>query len=87
MTAGEQPEEAIRRELQEETGIELENLKMLGVRTIGRHVEILFRADASGEASVQSREITGLGWFAAEALPEGLPKSQKEIVRSLAGKR
>ena len=83
MTAGEQPEEAIRRELQEETGIELENLKMLGVKTIGRHVEILFSAVTAGEASVQSREILGLGWFTKNNLPEHLPASQKDVIRRL----
>lgn len=83
LTAAEQPEAAIRRELREETGIELENLKMFSVRTIGRHVEILFRADGVGEATVQSREILEVGWFDLDRLPEHLPASQKNVIRQV----
>src|SRR5215207_6021899 len=67
---GEQPEDAIRRELREETGLELEDVEMFRVRTLGAHVEILFKARAKGEASVKSREILDLGWFEVEAMPE-----------------
>ena len=84
LAAKEQAEEAIKRELLEETGIRIENVEMFRVRTIARHVEILFRATASAEGSVQSREILELGWFDLDNLPEGLPASQKEIIRSLA---
>ena len=84
MTAQEQPEDAIRRELREETGIELEHLEMFRVRTIQRHVEILFRATARGDASVQSREILELGWFGIDELPDGLPLSQKAVLREWA---
>ena len=38
LTASEQPEEAIRRELREETGLELENLRMF-MQKVGAHVE------------------------------------------------
>jgi ADP-ribose pyrophosphatase YjhB (NUDIX family) len=85
--ASEQPEEAIRRELREETGIELENLEMLRVRTIGRHIEIMFRAESSDDVQLLSREIIGHGWFAVDELPDGLPKSQKEVVRKAVGSR
>lgn len=77
---GEQPEAAARREIREETGIELENLRMLRVRTIGRHIEILFRAESNDEAVVSSREIKSLGWFAVEEMPEEMSKVQKAIV-------
>lgn len=70
MDAGEQPENAIRRELREETGLELDNVQMLRVRTIGRHVEILFRAESRGNAEIHSREITDVGWFELGELPE-----------------
>lgn len=83
LTNAEQPEDAIEREIREETGLEMENLKMFRVRTIGRHVEFLFRADAAGEATVHSREILELGWFGVKELPEGLPKSQKDVIRQL----
>lgn len=48
---GEQPIEAIRRELREETGIELNDVRICRVRTNYRHLEILFRAKTSDEAS------------------------------------
>ncbi|PYT00645.1 MAG: hypothetical protein DMF63_06305 [Acidobacteria bacterium] len=83
LAAKEQPEEAIKRELFEETGIRIENVEMFRIRTIARHIEILFRATASTEGSVQSREIIELAWFDVNELPSGLPRSQKEIVRSL----
>ena len=78
---GEQPEEAIRRELREETGIELEYLKMFRVRTLGPHVEILFTAKASGEAKIGSREIYELGWFDIDNMPEKMSAAQKKLVR------
>jgi ADP-ribose pyrophosphatase YjhB (NUDIX family) len=83
LTAKEQAYEAIKRELLEETGISIENVEMFGVRTIARHIEILFRASASTEGSVQSREIVELGWFGVNELPEGLPQSQKAVVKSV----
>jgi len=85
LSAREQAEDAIKRELLEETGIAIENVEMFRVRTVARHIEILFRATASSEGSVQSREITDLGWFDVDDLPEGLPASQKAIVRSVVG--
>lgn len=82
----EQPEDAIRRELREETGIELADLRMLGVRTLGRHIETLFAATTSGDPQVLSREIRSLGWYAADSLPDGFPHGQRIIIeRVLAG--
>ena len=83
VNAGEQPEEAIRREIREETGMEINNVTMFRVRTIRRHIEILFTAEPLGEATVQSREILGLGWFGIDDLPEGLPRSQKNVIRQI----
>src|ERR1700755_3300894 len=49
---GEQPEEAIRRELREETGLELDSVEMVFVRALGdvRQIEIIFRAALRSEA-------------------------------------
>lgn len=76
----EQPENAVRREIREETGLELENLKMLCVRTINRHIEVLFRANSNGTAEVKSREIKSLDWFEVEKMPEEMSRVQKSIV-------
>lgn len=80
---GEQPREAIARELREETGLELENVELIRIRTIRRHIEILFRAEGRGLARVSSREIRDLGWFSADALPPKMSEPQKELVREL----
>jgi 8-oxo-dGTP diphosphatase len=80
LDAGEQPADALRRELMEETGIELSELKMFSVRTLGRHIEILFSARTNGNPKVMSREISELGWFRPDGLPERLPKAQKQVI-------
>jgi len=77
---GEQAEDAIRREIREETGIEVDGLKMFRVRTVGRHVEILFSAQTNEEPKVKSREIIELGWFDIGSMPEGLSSAQKRII-------
>lgn len=79
----EQPEEAVRRELFEETGIELTDVEMFRVRTIYRHIEILFRAKAVGKPKVKSREINAVGWFRAGELPENMSLTQKALVEKL----
>lgn len=78
--AGEQAEEAVKREIREETALELENVRLLKVRTIGSHVEILFRAEASGEPVPSSREINAAGWFALDELPAETSGVQKRII-------
>jgi ADP-ribose pyrophosphatase YjhB (NUDIX family) len=80
---GEQPEAAVKREIREETSLELENIKMIRVRTAYRHVEILFRASPVGTARVQSLEINELGWFKADAMPEKMSLIQKQIVEKV----
>lgn len=78
---GEQPEEALRREIREETGLELHDIKLFRVRTINRHTEILFRAQATGIAEVKSREIKALAWFKVDKMPEQMNEEQKSVVR------
>jgi ADP-ribose pyrophosphatase YjhB (NUDIX family) len=78
--AGEQPESAARREIREEVGLELDSAELIRIRTINRHIEILFRARATGEAAVKSREINALGWFAIGEMPEQMSAAQKRLV-------
>jgi 8-oxo-dGTP diphosphatase len=80
---GEQPEAAVRREIREETGIELENVRMFRLRTINRHIEFMFRAESAGEPQVMSREIRSLGWFAVEEMPPEMPGAQKLLVEKV----
>ena len=87
LPAAEQPAEAVRRELYEETGLELKELKMFRVRTVGRHVEILFHAEAVGTAAVKSLEINAVGWFKTDALPKELSRLQKSQVAEVISQR
>ena len=80
---GELPAEAIRREISEETGLELGKVELIEVRTIRKHVEILFLAKADGPAEIRSREIRDLGWFLPDELPDEMNVKQKELVRKL----
>ena len=80
---GEQPDEGIRREIREETGIEMNDLRMFRVRTTGSHIEILFTAEASGTPEVKSREIKELGWFDTGCMPENLNPTQKALIEQV----
>lgn len=83
LDAGEQPDVAIRREIREETGLELTDLRMFRVHVTGTHVEMLFAARSDGEAAVKSREIIGLGWFTSDNVPADFSRAQHEIVRKV----
>lgn len=79
--ANEQPQDAIQRELCEEIGLEIEDIRLFRIRTIRRHVEILFRAHAHSKGEVQSFEINKLGWFALDKMPPEMSEAQKKIIR------
>jgi ADP-ribose pyrophosphatase YjhB (NUDIX family) len=78
--AGEQPHQAIARELIEETGITLTDVRMLYLKTRGRHVEILFAAKANEPGEILSAEIDHLGWYAFDDVPERLPAYQRTTI-------
>src|SRR6185369_17596512 len=63
LDANERPADAVRREVLEETGIELDELTLDHTLVRGRHLEIIFSARPIGEARVLSSEIYELGWF------------------------
>lgn len=87
---GEQPEDAIRRELREEIALEVDALELAFVRTLAvtKQVEIVFVARAAGEASPRSVEIVSHAWYEAERLGAVLSRDQREIVeRALASPR
>lgn len=77
---GEQPEAALRRELLEETGLELREVTLYRVRTLKRHVEIIFLAKGVGDAEVRSREIFELGWFEVEHVPADMSLDQQFLI-------
>lgn len=83
MEFGEQPEEAIRRELKEETGLKLENVRLYRARVLNRHIEFIFRAEARGEAKILSREILKAEWFEPQDMPEMMSRAQKSLVKKV----
>ncbi|HEY2865538.1 MAG TPA: NUDIX hydrolase [Pyrinomonadaceae bacterium] len=85
LDAGEQAHEAVRREVREETGIELDDLKFCRALVRGRHLEIIFSARPVGEARVLSSEIYKLGWFGFDSLPAGTTMGQKMLIGEVLG--
>lgn len=81
----EQPDAAIRRELREETGMELESLEIAFVRTLMKsaRVEIIYRCRAHGEAAPQGYEINSAEWFPPDRLPSSLSKDQQWIIKTV----
>jgi len=79
----EEIETAIRREVREETGIELEDVKLLEINTFKRHIEILWSAKGVGEPEVKSAEIIDLGWFRADAMPKELGLKQRKQIEAV----
>ena len=80
MDVGEQPEAAFRREIREETGIELNEVELVRIRTLHRHIEIIFAAKANGEPEVKSREIIELGWFELNNMPPDMSRDQEVLI-------
>ena len=83
--AAEQPEEGLRRELQEEIGLELQTLKLYKARSFkgARQIEIIFYGRAHGAVTPHSQEIKKAGWFALDSLPEGLPSDQRRLIKDV----
>ena len=84
---GEPPEDALRRELREEAGLELESAQIAFARTLKNpdQIEIIFRCRPASRARAQSVEIKSAEWFALDSLPAGLIKDQRRLIeRALA---
>src|SRR5690349_11560861 len=94
MDPGEQPADAVVREVREETGIEVKIERVAGVALHevvygnGDHCHMVntwFRCRAvAGEARVNDSESIAVGWFAPEALPELNPFAHLRIRTALA---
>ncbi|MEP6569392.1 MAG: NUDIX domain-containing protein [Acidobacteriota bacterium] len=80
---GEHPEDALRRELREEIGLEIEQPKLLTARAFkkSKQVEIIFLARAIGDPGQLSLEIQKAVWFLPGEFPEGLPEAQAEMIK------
>lgn len=79
---GEQPDEAVRRELREEVELELEDVKLFATRAFNepKQIEILFTARAVDDTERLSFEIQKAAWFSANELPADLPNDQKKLI-------
>lgn len=73
---GEQPENTLKRELREETNLELQDVELVRIRTVHSHIEILFRATSGGTAKV-SREINQAGWFGIDEMPVEMSEAER----------
>ena len=83
---GEQPIDAMRRELREEIGLEVEDVELFATRAFEKpkQVEVLFRAHANGNFKPLTMEVERAEWFAIDSLPEGLPRDQRRYVERAA---
>ena len=83
VNSSEHPEDAVRREISEETGLELSDVRLIRIRTVRQHIEILFQATTDSEPGTLSREIFDWGWFVLEDLPKEMGKSQTSVIRKV----
>ncbi len=83
---GEQPIDALRRELREEIGLEVEDVEIFLARSFKkpRQVEVLFRGRADGDVTPLTMEVERADWFPLESLPDGLPRDQRRLVEQAA---
>ena len=86
LEVGEQPEEALRRELREEIGLEVEQVEIFTSRSFKKpqQVEILFRCRADAAVKPLNMEVERAEWFSVHALPAGLPKDQRPLIERAA---
>lgn len=82
---GEQPEQALRRELREEIGLEVNHVEIFTARSFKRphQVEILFRCRPSSQAAQikpLTMEVELAEWFSVQNLPAGLPNDQRLLI-------
>jgi len=80
---GEQPEEALRRELREEVELEVKHVKLFTTRTFSQpqQIEIVFTARAIADTERLSFEIQRVAWFSPDELPRELPEDQAELIK------
>ena len=83
---GEQPIDALRRELREEIGLEVEDVKLFAARSFSKpkQVEVLFRGRANGAVKSITMEVEHAGWFSLDSIPEGLPRDQRSYIEQAA---
>ena len=83
---GEQPIEAMRRELREEIGLEVADAEVFAARSFRKPMqdEVLFRCSANALVKPRNMEVERAEWFAIDSLPEGLPRDQRLYIERAA---
>jgi ADP-ribose pyrophosphatase YjhB (NUDIX family) len=86
LETGEQPIDALRRELREELGLEIQDVEVFTARSFRKpkQVEILFRGRANGSVKPRAMGVERAEWFSLDALPAGLPRDQRTLVEQAA---
>lgn len=83
---GENVEEAIHREVKEEVGIQIKNIRYFGSQPwpFPDSLMLAFTADyASGEITIDKTEIEDAGWYRKDNLPNTPPSASVSIGRKL----
>ena len=78
---GESPDQAIFRELKEETGLDLSMPELLRIRTVRKHIEMLYFGRADGPVKLKTSEIRDFGWFEKSSLPDGISDLQRRLIK------
>lgn len=86
LASGEQPLDALKRELREEIGMEIETAEIFASRSFKkpRQVEVLFLCRANSDVKPRAMEVERAEWFSVESLPDGLPRDQRLLVERAA---
>src|SRR5262249_34833173 len=84
---GEHPEDTARREVREETGLELTQLSLAFVRTLvpDAWIEIVFRARAEGTPVPDGVEIIAARWVPVGELPPDLEVELRDVILHALG--
>ncbi len=82
---GEDPKDALRRELREEAKLELIEIKFARARTLRRpqQIEIIYRARAVGAPKTDGFEIRSFAWRTREELKEDLSAAHRRLIESV----
>ena len=86
LEAGEQPLDALRRELREELGLEVEDVEIFHARSFKKpkQVEVLFRCRANAPVTPRTMEVERAEWFSLDSIPAGLPRDQRALAEQAA---
>ena len=83
LNKGEQPEQALRRELLEEVALEVKDVQFLFARTLPRprQVEIYFICKPVNAPQPSSFEIRKAEWFGVDDLPRDFSRDQQRVIK------